>query len=278
MISSYSARVTVLDEMTPAAVKVVFDALDHAMENAAEDERGFHPFAILVTHDGKRSMTRFVSGDPTDGVDAGRAALADSPDGTAAVALAWDGYLTVDGERTEAVFVESYEVGLTRSVLVAQRYERVDGALSALGDPVLHDETEPMVRGPILEPESPYTAMYFAGSATLADAAKAFSERGLEVTDPGDGWLRVSWFKDGPCLRVRLNTGPYVGRRATVIAEAAEQPGMADLDRRFEIHIDDLDDALDEINTLIEVQVTLQELTGGYMWNSWNEEVQPPED
>jgi len=47
--------------------------------------------------------------------------------------------------------------------------------------------------------------------------------------------------------------------------------------RPAEIGIADLDEVLDEINTLIEVQCTLQDATSGYLFNSWNGEVSGPE-
>ena len=37
-------------------------------------------------------------------------------------AVAWDGYLTADGQRSDAVFVEASEVGDPESLLLAQRY------------------------------------------------------------------------------------------------------------------------------------------------------------
>jgi hypothetical protein len=42
---------------------------------------------------------------------------------------------------------------------------------------------------------------------------------------------------------------------------------------RFEVLIDDLDEALDEINTLIEVQVALMNATQGFLFNTWIGEV-----
>jgi hypothetical protein len=39
--------------------------------------------------------------------------------------VAWDGYLTVEGERTDAVFVEAYEAGAESSTLLAQSYKAV---------------------------------------------------------------------------------------------------------------------------------------------------------
>ena len=40
--------------------------------------------------------------------------------------------------------------------------------------------------------------------------------------------------------------------------------------------IDDLESTLDEMNTLAEVQMTLQDLTNGYLVCTWNGSVQAP--
>ena len=102
---------------------------------------------MLQRSDDTRGLTRFVSdGDLTDGVRAGRAALATVPAGTTAVALAWDGYLTMDGDRSEAVFVEAHEVGMPKSVLLGQRYARSDGTVQPVGNRIFQAETEPLAR------------------------------------------------------------------------------------------------------------------------------------
>ncbi|TQK44127.1 hypothetical protein FBY35_5611 [Streptomyces sp. SLBN-118] len=80
-----------------------------------------------------------------------------------------------------------------------------------------------------------------------------------------------------PVLWVGLSTAPHVTAEATETAEAHDVPGLAGLDRRFEVTFDDLEAVLDEINTLIEVQATLQGLTGGYLFPPWNDNVMAPE-
>ncbi|MEV4534830.1 hypothetical protein AB0J82_13470 [Asanoa sp. NPDC049518] len=134
----------VWDEMSEASKDLLFAALDYALENAAIAPEGFVPFAFLDRADGTRGLTRFVAGE--DSVGAGRAALATVPTGTTAVALAWDGYLRVDGDRVEAVFVEAHQVGLARSVLLSQRYARTDDTVEPVGNPTVQAETDPLAR------------------------------------------------------------------------------------------------------------------------------------
>ncbi|MGW7824712.1 hypothetical protein ACWGLF_43195 [Streptomyces puniciscabiei] len=138
---------TVWDEMSDSAMDLLFAALDYAVENAEISEYGFTPFSFRDNGDGTRGLTRFVAdGDLAESVRAGREALGVAPEGTVAVTLAWDGYMTCEGKRTEAVFVEAHEIGMPKSVVLGQRYLRVDGKVQTLGKPILQGETDPLVR------------------------------------------------------------------------------------------------------------------------------------
>lgn len=115
--------------------------------------------------------------------------------------------------------------------------------------------------------------VYFTGQATLADAARRLSSM---VVAEEKGRFTVRW-SDGPEMLVTFDAGPQVAAEAAEVADAYDLPEMAAFDRRFEVSFDDLAEVLDEINTLIDVQVHLQDLTGGYVVRSWNQEVSPPE-
>jgi hypothetical protein len=132
------------------AGEFTLDAIDHAMQNAVTAPAGFIPFALTMAVDGSLSMMRFVDDDGTNptvegGVALGRQALRSVDVSTRCVALAWDGYLTYGEGRTEAVFVEGYELGRPAGVLLAQRYERRNGGLSRIGNPLLCEEPQPLV-------------------------------------------------------------------------------------------------------------------------------------
>ncbi len=122
--------------------------------------------------------------------------------------------------------------------------------------------------------------VFFASSAACPDlngAARLLAEQGLDVAADGQA-LVVQWEDDGPALRIRLSAAPHVNAEAIEIAEGtAHAAGMSRCNARFEIDIDDLDETLDEINTLIEVQATLQDATDGYLFNSWNGELSAPD-
>lgn len=138
---------TAFDDISSASTDLIFAALDYAVENAEIAEEGFTPFAFLQSPGG-RGLTRFVSGDGADLADslaAGREALRVVEAEVTCVALAWDGYHTLDGRRSESVFVEGYEIGQDRGVLLAQRYSRESGTLRTDGNPILIGEPAPLV-------------------------------------------------------------------------------------------------------------------------------------
>jgi hypothetical protein len=82
---------------------------------------------------------------------------------------------------------------------------------------------------------------------------------------------------DGPVLRIRaLNA---VSARDGSVSWHLNLPAPVNqFPRAFEISFDDLEEVLDEINTLIDAQSELEKLTGGACYNSWNENLSLPGD
>jgi hypothetical protein len=105
------------------------------------------------------------------------------------------------------------------------------------------------------------TMIFFrTGRGDLDTAATVLAGRGMSVRrefQPYGDELTVG-YPDGPQLRVAFTQ-------------------MSSCDARYEILIDDLDGVLDEINTLIEVQLTLQHATGRFTFHSWNGRLDGPE-
>ena len=90
------------------------------------------------------------------------------------------------------------------------------------------------------------------------------------MASSGDG-LVVGWGGD-LMLRVRVAApGEVDGVRE---AHASE---LSTADSGFAVLIEDLDAALDDMNLLIEVQLTLQAATGGWMFNDWNKTLTGPQ-
>jgi hypothetical protein len=125
------------------------------------------------------------------------------------------------------------------------------------------------------------TLIFFrSGHGDLDTAAAALAGRGLSVQrvarEFGDE-LFVR-YRGGPQLRVAFVQEPYVQQEAAEVSEGTPHAApMSRCEARYEILIDDPEGVLDEINTLIEVQLALQNATGGFMFNTWNGELAGPE-
>jgi hypothetical protein len=126
------------------------------------------------------------------------------------------------------------------------------------------------------------TRIFFrSGRGDLDTAAVALADRGMRVQRAArrSGEELSVGYPGGPQLRVAFVAEPYVQQEAAEISEGTPyQAEMSRCEVRYEVLIDDLDEVLDEINTLIEVQFTLMDATDGFMLNTWNGNLSGPED
>lgn len=98
---------------------LAFVALDHAVDAVRHGGR-LAPF-VLVEAESGRDLARFVTGTLERSIEEARQHLRGRADALRA-ALAYDGYLTLEGTRYDAVFVEAHEVGRDSSLVLGQRY------------------------------------------------------------------------------------------------------------------------------------------------------------
>ncbi|NJC13849.1 hypothetical protein F4558_003675 [Micromonospora profundi] len=117
-------------------------------------------------------------------------------------------------------------------------------------------------------------AVYFTGTATLADAAQCLKR--MVVAEESDR-LTVQG-PESPPMEVTFAAGPGISHEAAFFAKKSGTPEMATHGRRFLVTFDDFEEVIDEMNTLIDVSLHLQDITRGYVVRSWNREVSPPFD
>lgn len=78
-------------------------------------------------------------------------------------------------------------------------------------------------------------------------------------------------YDDDPILFIRHEVGPHVQHMAQKVANGSRyEAALKDCIACFLVCFADLEKALDEINTLIDIQSRLGELTGGYVYLEWN--------
>jgi hypothetical protein len=123
-------------------------------------------------------------------------------------------------------------------------------------------------------PHPTFCLLFFSGQHTLQQAERALRQRGLQVEREGEV-LQVR-HTDGPVLGVSVSDQPGVATAARELALERGEAELAACARCFRIEIPDLAEALAEINTLIEVQLTLGDLAGAWGYNAWNGSLSPP--
>jgi hypothetical protein len=109
-------------------VELAFAALDHGIESVRDGGGPLVPFTLSEGPDG-RQLTRFAAELLEEGQEEARRHVREAA-GAERVALAVDGYLSVEGERSDAILVEAQERGMTTCLVFAQRYKPA-GRLSA---------------------------------------------------------------------------------------------------------------------------------------------------
>jgi hypothetical protein len=123
---------------------VAFLALDHGVGIVADGTQ-LTPFAV-VEEAGERTLVR-AQGDTLDGALAWLRQHIRDRSGLERAAVAFDGFLTGDGRRAEAVLAEAYERG-AEGLVLAQRYEwRGRGRrrrFEAIGNPAVVGATPPL--------------------------------------------------------------------------------------------------------------------------------------
>jgi hypothetical protein len=121
---------------------------------------------------------------------------------------------------------------------------------------------------------------FTASGLSLSDAARLLAARKFVVTQKvvaqEEDRLLVR-LGSGPVLTIGLAEGVHISEEAVTIAKGgAHAADMSLCNARFEIAFDDLRAVLDDINTLIEAQLALQNATQGFLFNSWNAKLTGP--
>ena len=114
-----------------------------------------------------------------------------------------------------------------------------------------------------------------SNECNLDKAIIALQSYGFTVSSHSD---KIIAYQDEELkFEIYIANGEYVQEEAIDIAKNSEfEEALSQCDARFEIYIEDLDSALDEINSLMEVQGALQDASKGYLFIPWNGKISEP--
>jgi hypothetical protein len=122
---------------------LAFMALDHGVGSVAQAGQ-LTPFVVTEVA-GERRLSRFAAERLEEGLAYARA-FAREADDAQRVAVVYDGYLTLAGERSDAVYVEAQERGAETAVVLAQRYRPAGRfkKFATIGNPGLLGPGDPL--------------------------------------------------------------------------------------------------------------------------------------
>lgn len=250
-------------------VELMFSAIDHGINSVKDSSTPLIPF-MITEHNKKKELKRFVSKNPEDGLIQARKYLRELKNQPEFAVIAFDGYLNMDNIKYNAVIVEGYDKNDSATYLVAQRYQqkkflskfKIIGNATFLG--LAENEEKKQSQRFFC------FIMYKNDNLHLDIAEQKLKEIGLTVERNND--VLRTFYKNGPSLFISHSYGQKILQESIRIGTAsAYEKQLKESNSRFEIFFDNIEEVLDEINTLIEVQSTLQNITGGVIFNNWNQ-------
>lgn len=111
-----------INNADPQLMELVFTALDHGVDSIRSSGGPLVPFLMMET-EGARNMYRFVTERLEDGPVEARNALWSAEERPQFAVVCYDGYITTEGKRYDAVMVEAYDRKDPFCYVLAQRYK-----------------------------------------------------------------------------------------------------------------------------------------------------------
>jgi hypothetical protein len=134
----------IMSELPSDEIKLndlMFKALDHAVFSIEDNGETLIPFSLTEDAAGQRTLTRYVADRIELGVEEGKKKIEAAKETVERYAFAYDGFLTIGGNRWEGLFVEAGDKVAATGVLLCQRYKRKKGwfkkGIEPIGNPAL---------------------------------------------------------------------------------------------------------------------------------------------
>ena len=131
-----------MSDASPDEIKLndlLFKALDHAVFSIEDNGETLIPFSLTEDASGQQTLTRYVADRVEIGVEEGKKKIEAMKGDISRYAFAYDGYLTVAGQRWEGLFVEAGDKVAATGILLCQRYTRKKGwfkkGIAPVGNP-----------------------------------------------------------------------------------------------------------------------------------------------
>jgi len=111
-----------INEANESLVNLMFTGIDHGIESIKDSKGPLIPF-LLIENRGQRNLQRFVSETLEESLASARQYLAELADTPEFAVIVYDGYLTVEEKKYDAVMVEGFDQNDAKVYAIAQRYQ-----------------------------------------------------------------------------------------------------------------------------------------------------------
>jgi len=115
---------------------LMFLALDHAVDSVRESSDLLTPFVMAEKDGDQRILTRFMDERLERGVEQAKKFIEEKKDNFDRYAIAWDGFVTIEGIKWDAMLVEAGDKMSETGILLCQRYQKKKGLFKNGIEPV----------------------------------------------------------------------------------------------------------------------------------------------
>jgi len=105
---------------------LMFLALDHAIESIKDTGGPLTPFSITEDAAGGKILTRYAAERLEEGEILGKKKIEEAKARIVRYAFAWDGFVTIEGKKWDAILVEAGDKTRETGLLLCQRYQKKD--------------------------------------------------------------------------------------------------------------------------------------------------------
>jgi len=103
---------------------LMFQVLDHAVASIADAGGPLIPFSIVEDAAGEKKLTRYVTERLEEGEAQAKKKVEEMKASIVRYALAWDGFLTIEGKKWDALLIEAGDKVAPTGILLCQRYQK----------------------------------------------------------------------------------------------------------------------------------------------------------
>ncbi len=102
----------------------MFQVLDHAVASISDGGGPLISFSITENLAGEKKLARYVTENLEEGEAQGKKRIEEEKKEIVRYAIAWDGFVTIEGKKWDAIIVEAGDKSGETGIMLCQRYTK----------------------------------------------------------------------------------------------------------------------------------------------------------